>query len=89
MAGQEFAEDKMGRAIDRCFSDGVIKAGRPKFNNFDLFVTSFRVIKIKIFQKNRSRIRPRRSVQLIFLQKENVAAFRWKFFWSRRRIQQL
>jgi Domain of unknown function (DUF543) len=34
MAEKGFAEDRMGRAIDRCFSDAVIKAGESTCYNF-------------------------------------------------------
>lgn len=40
MAEKSFAEDRMGRAIDRCFSDAVIKAGKSTSEKSSIFVTS-------------------------------------------------
>jgi Domain of unknown function (DUF543) len=52
MAGKEFAEDKMGNAIDRCFSDAVIKAGKRKIHQSSIIlVTSFSLWKFNFSKK--------------------------------------
>lgn len=86
MAEKGFAEDRMGRKIDRCFSDAVIKAGKSRFSEKICYI---RVLSNFRFCFIRCRFDSRRCLQPVLLQEKDVAALRWHFLRSRSRLQQL
>lgn len=86
MAEKGFAEDRMGRKIDRCFSDAVIKAGKSRFREKICYI---RVLLNVRFYFIRCRFDSRRCLQPVLLQETHVAALRRHVLRSRSRLQQL